>query len=128
MGLLSHQPATVMGQRSHHLRENIMRVFMTGATGLVGSAVVAELLSHGHTVLALVRSDSSEQAAVRAGAETLRGSLDELEVLKAGAAQADGVIHLAFGHDFSSAETVAASVAEETAALEALGEELVGTG
>jgi len=104
-----------------------MRVFITGGTGLVGSAVVAELLGAGHTVLALARSDASAQAAEKAGAETIRGALTDLDVLRAGAAQADGVVHLAFGHDFSSAEAVAKSVAEDGAALATLGEELVGS-
>ncbi|MET7282367.1 SDR family oxidoreductase [Kribbella sp. NPDC005582] len=105
-----------------------MHVFVTGATGLVGSAVTAELLGNGHTVLALVRSDASEQAAVQAGATTVRGSLADLDVLRAAVGQADGVVHLAFSNDFSSAEAVLASVAEETAALEAMGAELVGSG
>jgi len=105
-----------------------MHVFVTGATGLVGSAVTAELVGNGHTVLALVRSDASEQAAVQAGAETVRGSLADLDVLRAAVAKTDGVIHLAFSNDFSSAEAVLASVAEETAALEAMGAELIGTG
>ncbi|WP_112239873.1 SDR family oxidoreductase [Kribbella monticola] len=104
-----------------------MRVFVTGGTGLIGSAVVPELLANGHTVLALARSEASTVAAEKAGAEVLRGSLGDLDTLRAGAAQADGVIHLAFGHDFSSAESVARSVAEESAALAALGDELVGT-
>jgi nucleoside-diphosphate-sugar epimerase len=104
-----------------------MRVFITGGTGLVGSAVVAELLGHGHTVLALARSDASALAAEAAGAETLRGGLADLAVLRAGVAQADGVVHLAFGHDFSSPDAVAKSVAEESAALVALGEELAGS-
>lgn len=104
-----------------------MRVFVTGGTGLIGSAVVAELLSNGHTVLALARSDASAQAAEAAGAEPLRGGLADLDVLRSGAARADGVIHLAFGNDFSSPGALAQNVAEETAALTTLGEELVGS-
>ena len=105
-----------------------MRVFVTGGTGLIGSAVVAELLGNGHTVLALARSDASALAAEAAGAEPLRGGLADLDILRTGVAQADGVIHLAFGHDFSSADAVARSVAEESAALATLGDELVGSG
>ena len=104
-----------------------MHVFVTGGTGLIGSAVVAELLGNGHTVLALARSDASALAVEAAGAKPLRGALADLDVLRAGAAQADGVIHLAFGHDFSSADAVAQAVAEESAALATLGEELVGS-
>ncbi|MCZ1012569.1 SDR family oxidoreductase [Streptomyces lydicus] len=104
-----------------------MRVFVTGGTGLIGSAVVAELLGNGHTVLALARSDASAQAAEAAGAEPLRGDLADLDVLRSGAAQTDGVIHLAFGNDFSSPGALARNVAEETAALTTLGEELVGS-
>src|SRR5580692_1276164 len=105
-----------------------MHVFVTGGTGLIGSAVVAELLGNGHTVLALARSDASALAVEAAGAEALRGSLADLKAVRAGAAKADGVIHLAFANDFSSADAVARAVAEESAALAALGEELVGSG
>ncbi|MET3807865.1 nucleoside-diphosphate-sugar epimerase [Nakamurella sp. UYEF19] len=104
-----------------------MRVFITGGTGLIGSAVVAELLDNGHTVLALTRSDASARAVEAVGAKSIRGGLADLDVLRTGAAQSDGVIHLAFGNDFSSADAVATSVAEETAALMTLGETLIGT-
>ncbi|GAB2576700.1 3-beta hydroxysteroid dehydrogenase [Paractinoplanes abujensis] len=104
-----------------------MRVFITGGTGLIGTAVVAELLGHGHTVLALARSDASARAVEAAGAEPLPGGLTDLDVLRAGVARADGVVHLAFGNDFSSAEAVARSVAEEGAAQAAMGEALVGS-
>jgi nucleoside-diphosphate-sugar epimerase len=102
-----------------------MHVFITGGSGLIGSAVVAELLGNGHTVLALARSDSSAAALETAGAESLRGDLSDLSALRAGAARADGVIHLAFGGDFSSPSALADGVAEEGAALSAMGEELV---
>ena len=104
-----------------------MRVFITGGTGLIGSAVIAELLGHGHTVLALARSDASAQAARTAGAEPLLGELSALDVLRAGAAQADGVIHLAFSNDFSSPEALTRAIDEETAALTTLGEALSGS-
>ncbi|MFD5584281.1 SDR family oxidoreductase [Streptomyces sp. NPDC127063] len=104
-----------------------MRVFVTGGTGLIGSAVVAELLGSGHTVLALARSDASARAVEAAGAEPLRGSLADLDILRAGVARTDGVIHLAFANDFSSSEALAKGIAEEAAALEAIGEQLVGS-
>ena len=104
-----------------------MRVFLTGGTGTIGSAVTAELLAHGHTVLALARSEDSARALTTAGAEPLRGSLSDLDVLRAGAAASDGVIQLAFSRDYSTADSVIAGVAEETAALTTLGEALVGS-
>jgi len=104
-----------------------MRVFITGGTGLIGSAVVAELIGHGHSVLALARSDASARAAAKAGAEPLRGGLADLDVLRKGAGQADGVIHLAFGNDFSSPEAVVNSIAEETAGLTTMGDALIGS-
>jgi len=104
-----------------------MHVFVTGGTGLVGSAVVAELLGNGHTVLALARSEASALAAEAAGAETLRGGLADLDCLRVGAARADGVIHLAFANDFSSPEALAQAVAEESGALATLGDSLVGS-
>ena len=104
-----------------------MRVFITGGTGLIGSAVIAELLAHNHTVLALARSDASAEAVRAAGATPIAGGLTDLDVLRAGAAQTDGVIHLAFSNDFSSPEALARGVAEETAALTTLGEALLGS-
>jgi len=104
-----------------------MHVFVTGGTGTIGSAVVAELLGNGHTVLALARTDTSTQALKEAGAEVLRGELADLDDLRAGAAQSDGVISLAFTPNYSTADGLAAAVAEESAALAALGEELVGS-
>ncbi|GAA5153851.1 SDR family oxidoreductase [Amycolatopsis dongchuanensis] len=104
-----------------------MHVFVTGGTGTIGSAVVAELLAAGHTVLALARSDKSAQALTDAGAQVLRGQLADLDVLRAGAAQADGVISLAFGSDYGTDEALARSIAEESAAMATLGEALVGS-
>ncbi len=104
-----------------------MRVFVTGGTGTIGAPVISELLGHGHTVLALARSDSSAQALHGVGAQVLRGGLGDLDVLRDGAGRSDGVISLAFGRDYSSPDALARSVAEETAAVAALGEELIGT-
>ena len=104
-----------------------MRVFITGGTGLIGSAVVAELLGAGHSVTALARSDVSAAGATAAGAAVVRGSLTDLDALRSGAEKADGVIHLAFANDFSSPEALARAVAQEDAALDRLGEVLVGS-
>lgn len=104
-----------------------MRVFVTGGTGTIGGPVVAELLSHGHTVLALARTDCSADALERAGAEVLRGGLEDLDVLRAGATQTDGVVSLAFTPNYGSADGLTAAIAEESAALTALGEALVGS-
>jgi nucleoside-diphosphate-sugar epimerase len=104
-----------------------MQVFVTGGTGLIGTAVVAELVANGHSAVVLARSETSAKAVRAAGGKPLPGALGDLVVVRTGASQADGVIHLAFSNDFSSAEAVAAAVAEETAALTAMGEALVGS-
>lgn len=104
-----------------------MHVFVTGATGTIGRPVVAELLDHGHTVLALARSDESARAVTLAGAEPLRGGLADLDVLRTAVRRTDGVIHLAFGHDYDGPDALARRVDEETAALQTLGDELLGS-
>jgi nucleoside-diphosphate-sugar epimerase len=106
------------------IKEFTMRVFVTGASGHIGSALVPELLSAGHQVVGLARSDQSAAALEAAGAEAHRGSLDDLDSLHAGAAASDGVIHLAFNHDFSDFLN---SVEKDLRAVEAIGEALVGS-
>jgi nucleoside-diphosphate-sugar epimerase len=101
-----------------------MRIFITGASGWIGSAVAAELLAHGHEVVGLARSEESAERITAAGAIARRGSLDDTESLRAGARDSDGVVHLGFNHDFSD---YAGAGRTERAAVQALGDELASS-
>ena len=101
-----------------------MRVFVTGASGWIGSAVVADLIDAGHEVTGLARSDASATAVQDAGAEVVRGSLDDLDTLSRAAGAADGVIHTAYIHDFSQMEAAAAA---DRRVIETLGTPLAGS-
>lgn len=102
-----------------------MRVFVTGASGFVGSAIVQELIGAGHQVLGFARTDAAAAAIAAAGAEVHRGDLTDLDSLRRGVSAADGVIHTAFIHDFSN---IAASGLVDGKAVTAMGEELAGSG
>lgn len=105
-----------------------MRVFITGASGWIGSAVVPELIEAGHRVVGLARSDASAEALAAAGAEVRRGSLDDLGVLREAAADADGVIHLAFKHDIAFSGDFQGATEADRRAIDAFGDALAGSG
>ncbi|MGW5655587.1 SDR family oxidoreductase [Streptomyces humi] len=104
-----------------------MRVFVTGASGWLGSAVVPELLDAGHQVTGLARSDASAAALTGAGAEVVRGTVDDLDVLRTAAAASDGVVHLAFKHDIAFSGDFRGAAEADRRAVDAFGEVLAGS-
>ncbi|GGH08320.1 SDR family oxidoreductase [Silvibacterium dinghuense] len=101
-----------------------MRVFLTGATGFIGSALIPELIGAGHTVLGLTRSDAGAEALKKAGVDVLYGNTEDHDSLRKGVTDADGVIHLAFNHDFSQFQK---NCEDDLKAIEAMGEAMLGT-
>src|SRR6202012_3616875 len=105
-----------------------MKIFVTGASGWIGSAVVPELLQAGHQVTGLARSDASAEALAKAGAEAERGTIDDLDLLAKAAAAADGVIHLAFKHDIAFTGDFEGAATADRTAVDTFGDALAGSG
>src|SRR6266702_1078493 len=105
----------------------LMRVFITGASGWIGSAVVPELIGAGHQVVGLARSDASAAALTSAGAQVHRGTLDDFDSLRGAAAASDGVIHLAFKHDMAFSGGYQGAADADRRAVEIVGEALAGS-
>jgi nucleoside-diphosphate-sugar epimerase len=118
----------VMSAHPFHEEVHAMRVFVTGASGHIASAVIPELVSAGHSVVGLARSDRSATAVAALGAEVRMGDLDDLDGLGAAAREADGVIHLAFKHDAQRSGDLAGAVAADLRAVETMGAALKGSG
>jgi nucleoside-diphosphate-sugar epimerase len=104
-----------------------MRVFITGASGWIGSAVIPELIGAGHQVVGLARSDAAAERVAASGAEVLRGDVQDVDVLRAGAEQADAVIHLAFRHDIAWTGRFEDAAASDRRAIQVFGEVLAGS-
>src|SRR5450755_4567542 len=126
--------ATDIGSLAHNRAEDgrlpgglLMRVFVTGASGWIGSAVVPELISAGHEVVGLARSEASAAALIAAGVEVQSGTLDDLDTLREVADTSDAVIHLAFKHDLVYSGDFAGAAVADRQAVEAFGEVLAGT-
>ncbi|MGW4843224.1 SDR family oxidoreductase [Nocardia brasiliensis] len=105
-----------------------MRVFITGASGWIGSALVTELVDHGHTVIGLARSPQSAESLTALGADVVRGTIDDLDLIQATTAASDGVAHLAFKHDIAFSGGFAQAAAADRAVIDAVGAVLAGSG
>src|SRR5580692_8363381 len=127
MGLSGHTPKRTHAWAVGYLEVLPMHVFVTGASGWIGSAVVPELLGAGHQVTGLARSDASAAALTAAGVQVQRSTLDDLDALRSGANASDGVIHLAFKHDLAFSGDFQGAADADRRAVETFGEALAGS-